>query len=226
MKKPKCGRSSLYVFALLLLFSVMVLPSSEAQGGQFPKSVSGFDNPKISWAMGGEEFRLVLGWKSDYSQSLNLREAYMDDQGYIHVKASTSCHGCIMRLYQREGDSWKKLDEKKAHAHKAYTLSALAGKAGPPDRFPMRQSGNQNPAVMWQMGRKEFKLEVWWQDPTETGWIQLSQADLREETLTVSGNTSCEGCWVALYEKRGGSWKKRVVVKSLGRAFAFGFVTE
>ena len=79
MKKPKCGRSSLYVFALLLLFSVMVLPSSEAQGGQFPKSVSGFDNPKISWAMGGEEFRLVLGWKSDHSQSLNLREAYMDD---------------------------------------------------------------------------------------------------------------------------------------------------
>ena len=226
MKNLKRSRSFIHFSALFLLFLVMMLSSSEAQGAQFPQSVSGPDNPEIRWAVGGEEFRLVLGWKSNYNQTLTISEAFLDDQGCVHVKASTSCHGCVMRLYQREGDTWNKLDEQQAHANKTYTLQGLGGKVEPPDSFPMRQSGNQNPAITWQMGPKQFKLELWWQDPTETGWLELSQADLREKTLTVSGNTSCDGCWVALYDKRGGSWEKRGVVKSFGRTFAFGFVTE
>jgi len=192
----------------------------------FPKSVSGPDNPEIAWVMGGEQYRLVLGWKSSSNQTLTIREILTDDQGHIHVKADTSCHGCIMRLYRREGDNWTKLDEKKAHAQTPYTLSSLSGKGVPPQRFPMKESGHQNPAITWHMDQKEFKLELWWQDPVETGWIELAGADLTAGMLTVSGKTSCDDCWVALYEKRADSWEKTGIVKSIGQRFSFGFVVE
>ena len=192
----------------------------------FPKSVSGPDNPEIAWTMGGDQYRLVLGWKSSHNQTLTIREAVTDDQGHIHVKADTSCHGCIMRLYRREGDTWTKLDEKKAHAHTPYTLSSLSGKGAAPQRFPMKESGHQNPAITWTMDQKEFRLELWWQDPVEMGWVELAGADLTEGMLAVSGKTSCEDCWVALYEKRAGSWEKTGIVKSMGGTFAFGFVTN
>jgi hypothetical protein len=207
------------------MYTLQGLPRA-SQVAAFPMGVGGSQNPEIAWTMNGREFKVVLGWMSNYAQTLNVQEAFFDDQGYINVKADTSCDGCIMRLYEKEDDSWTKLDEKKAESNKTYLLTSRAGEATEAQEFPIRESGNQNPTVTWQAAGKEFKLELWWQNPVETGWIELGAADVTEGILVVSGTTSCDGCWVALYEQHAGGWDKKVIVKSMGKAFSFGYVTE
>ena len=201
MNKVVHGEPLFLALLVLLLFSIFILSPNEIQAQQFPISVSGPDNPEIVWSMEGEQFRLILGWKSDYDQTLSIKEALVDDQGYVHVKANSSCHGCIMRLYRQEGNTWRKLDEKKALANQMYTLTGLAKSPG--IVFPQSVSGPTDPEIAWTMGEEQYRLVLGWKSSyNQTLTIREVLTD-DQGHIHVTADTSCHGCIMRLYRREG-----------------------
>jgi len=98
------------------------VPTPPAREITFPTQVAGDDNPQVTWAMKGKEYRVVLDWRSPgKSQQLELSDVYVEE-GYLYVVGNSSCQGCLVRLYGKKQESWEKLDEIEALEHMPFSL--------------------------------------------------------------------------------------------------------